>query len=113
MKKQDKFFIQVGKEIDKGFKYTGGEFEAYFAWFDSHEISDVIEVSNYIWQKDIEDFVDIMRQAGVKSIAVTNTSTGLMEMLHNLVDYNCTVVGAYKRLNDFNSTFVKGISVRL
>lgn len=113
MKKQDKFFNQVQKQINQGFKFSCGEYEAYFAWDESRIVSDVIEVHNYIWPKDIEDFVDIMRRAGVRTFAVTTTSTGLMEMLHLLIFFDCKVIGLYKRIDETCNRLIKGILVKL
>ena len=81
------------KEANK-FPLSRGENAAYRAWAESiARQQDEIEVSEYIWESEIEDFVDTLRRAGVETIVITGTSTGLMENLHGLAAQGCTMEG--------------------
>lgn len=41
----------------------------------------------------MSDFVKTMREAGVKAIAITETSTALLENLHKLATQGCSIEG--------------------
>ena len=44
----------------------------------------------------MSDFVKTMREAGIETIAVTETSTALLENLHKLASQGCTIEGLCK-----------------
>ena len=73
---------------------TDGRHRAYIAWFKSiRNQSSTFEVDDLPWPRDIHDFVETLRAAGVAEFAVTDRSTGLMEGLHKLVAEGCTMQG--------------------
>ncbi len=73
---------------------TDGQHRAYIAWFNSFRSqSSAFEVNDLPWPRDIHDFVETLRAAGVAEFAVTDHSTGLMEGLHGLAAEGCTMQG--------------------
>ena len=73
---------------------TDGQHKAYIAWFSSFRSqSSTFEVNDLPWPRDIHDFVETLRTAGVAEFAVTERSTGLMEGLHGLAAEGCSMQG--------------------
>ena len=73
---------------------TDGRHRAYIAWVKSlRNQSSTFEVDDLPWPRDIHEFVETLRAAGVAEFAVTDRSTGLMEGLHKLVAEGCTMQG--------------------
>ena len=71
---------------------------AYHAWRDSVQRgSSELECDNLPFPKDIEDFLDALKEAGCETLAVTEQSTALIRNLHALaklgwtMDCLCTV----------------------
>ena len=76
------------------FPVSEGENKAYWAWkFTQENRSSEFEVDDFLWDREVKDFVYALRKAGVKSIAFTNHSTALMENLHALAAEGCTIEG--------------------
>ena len=73
------------------FSYSQGACKAYRAWKSS--TTDELEMSDYLWETEYQDFVDALRQAGIHSFVVTDHSTALMPMLHGLAAAGCRMEG--------------------
>lgn len=74
-----------------------GQRNAYTAWFNTAaNESSTFEVDDLPWPKDIHDFVETLRAAGITEFAVTDHSSGLMEGLHGLATEGCTIQGLCK-----------------
>ncbi|MBR1810989.1 MAG: hypothetical protein IJ766_04975 [Clostridia bacterium] len=58
---------------------NSGELEAVRAW---NPEADTFIATDHLWTKDIHDFVACLREAGVKTFLFTDTSTALMESIH-------------------------------
>lgn len=69
-----------------------GMHKAFRAWEES-EGNDEVVMKDFTWEKERHDFIDTLRKARIKSMVVTNQSTGLMEDLHGYVQEGCTMVG--------------------
>lgn len=96
LKAQDWTALDTWYEREKGIKYpfTDGQDKAYQAWDTSlRNESSVFEVQDLPWDKDIHDFVETLRAAGIVEFAVTNQSTALMRCLHLLVAEGCAMQG--------------------
>ena len=77
--------------------YTDGQAKAYLAWITSvRNESSTFEVQDLPWDRDIHDFVETLRAAGISEFAVTDQSTALMRNLHQLVGEGCTMQGLCK-----------------
>lgn len=65
--------------------------EAYS--FTINRKSSEFECNDLPWTTDMSDFVKTLREAGLETIVVTETSTALLENLHKLAAQGCTVEG--------------------
>ena len=77
--------------------YTAGQMKAYWAYDRSSEIElDELMMDDSLWEREVKDFSDTLRAAGVTSFVITNQSTGLMEDIHNLTAQGWRLVGPCK-----------------
>ena len=65
--------------------------EAYS--FTINRQSSEFECNDLPWTTNMVDFVKALREAGLETIVVTETSTALLENLHKLAAQGCTVEG--------------------
>jgi len=76
------------------FPFPSGACKAYRAWADSLRYKlDELELSDFLWDGEVADFVNALRDAGIHSFVVTGHSTALMENLHALAANGCTMTG--------------------
>ena len=65
--------------------FTSGQMKAYWAFDRSSEIeTGDLEMNDSLWEREVKDFSDTLRAAGIITFVLTNQSTGLMEDIHNL-----------------------------
>ena len=79
------------KRLEEPNPLSGGIGKAFRAWLYSE--SNELEMSDYLWEKEVTDFVDTLRKAGFQSFVYTNSSTAVMENIHQLVAAGCTLEG--------------------
>ena len=85
--------LRINSENDAT-KLSRGTLEAYWAYeFNLNHNSSEFECNELPWTTDMSDFVKPMREAGVETIAVTETSTALLENLHKLATQGCSIDG--------------------
>lgn len=84
-----------GKEkAEHPFPFTKGAMKALQAYRDGRQRgSDTFEVDDLPWPDDTKDFVETLRKAGIKSIVVTEQSTGLMDGIYDLTACGCRMAG--------------------
>jgi phosphoglycolate phosphatase-like HAD superfamily hydrolase len=76
------------------FPISQGASKAYRAWWTSIDRQeDEVEMDDFLWEKDVQDFVDAFKAAGIKTFVYTNQSTAVMENLHQLAAAGCTMQG--------------------
>ena len=51
------------------------------------------ELDDFLWEREVSDFIATLRTAGIESFTITDRSTGLMENLHALAAEGCTMEG--------------------
>ena len=79
------------------FPYTQGAVKAYRAWAESNSRNeDEVEMSDFLWDKEVHDFIDTLRKAGIETFVYTNESTACMENLHGFAAEGCTLMGLCK-----------------
>jgi len=94
MTDQTNTYFRALEQASSNSPLTDGQHRAYISWFNSfRNQSSVFEVDDLPWPRDIRDFVETLRAAGVSEFAVTDRSTGLMEGLHLLVAEGCAMQG--------------------
>lgn len=94
MTDQTNTYFRALEQANNESPITDGKHRAYIAWFNSFRSqSSAFEVNDLPWPRDIHEFVETLRAAGVAEFAVTDRSTGLMEGLHKLATEGCTMQG--------------------
>ena len=76
------------------FPFESGVSKAYRAWAQSlSRKEDEVEMDDFLWEKEVTDFIETLRAAGIETFVYTNQSTAVMENLHQLVKAGCTMQG--------------------
>lgn len=65
---------------------TSGECKAYQTYINACILND------FLWDSEVSDFVNTLRQAGVKSFVYTNTSTAVMDNFHAFIENGCKFI---------------------
>ena len=82
------------RDSTKPFPYTQGACKAYRAWAASvSRGNEEPELDDFLWEREVSDFIATLRTAGIESFTITDRSTGLMENLHALAAEGCTMEG--------------------
>ena len=50
-------------------------------------------MDDFLWEKEVRDFVEALRSAGLETFVYTNQSTAVMENLHAFAAEGCTMMG--------------------
>ena len=76
------------------FPFEQGACKAYRAWASSISRKETeLEMDDFLWEKEVRDFVEALRSAGIKTFVYTNQSTAVMENLHAFAAEGCTMMG--------------------
>ena len=102
------------------FPFEQGVSKAYRAWATSiSRKEDELEMDDFLWEREVTDFVETLRKAGIKTFVYTNQSTAVMENLHQFAAAGCTMEGLCtitrqeNRWGDEEPTKVMGIRFSL
>ena len=102
------------------FPYEQGTVKAYRAWATSiSRQEDEVEMDDFLWEKEVADFIGTLRKAGIQTFVYTNQSTAVMENLHQFAAAGCTMQGLCtilrheRRWGDEEPTEVMGIRFSL
>ena len=88
--------LKAWYEEDKAakFPFEQGACKAYRAWKSSiSRQEDEVEMDDFLWDKEVGDFIDTLRQAGIVTFVYTNQSTAVMENLHQFAAAGCRMEG--------------------
>ena len=76
------------------FPFEQGACKAYRAWANSISRKEAeLEMDDFLWEKEVRDFVEALRSAGLETFVYSNQSTAVMENLHALAAEGCTMMG--------------------
>ena len=76
------------------FPFEQGACKAYRAWASSlSRQEDELEMDDFLWEKEVHDFIAALRSAGIGTFVYTNQSTAVMENLHQFAAAGCTMLG--------------------
>ena len=82
------------EEAAAKFPIEQGAVKAYRAWAQSiSRKEDEVEMDDFLWDKEVADFVKTLREAGIATFVYTNQSTAVMENLHAFAAQGCTMTG--------------------
>ena len=102
------------------FPFESGVSKAYRAWAQSlSRKEDELEMDDFLWNKEVADFIEALRDAGIETFVYTNQSTAVMENLHAFAAAGCTMQGLCTitrhetRWGDEEPTEVMGIRFRV
>ena len=102
------------------FPFESGVSKAYRAWAQSlSRKEDELEMDDFLWDKEVADFIEALRSAGIGTFVYTNQSTAVMENLHAFAAQGCTMTGLCtitrheNRWGDEEPTEVMGIRFSL
>ena len=88
--------LKAWYEEDKAakFPFSQGISKAFRAWKTSIQRSeDEVEMDDFLWESEVHDFVEALREAGFQTFVYTNQSTAVMENLHQLAAEGCRLEG--------------------
>lgn len=71
---------------------TGGQIKAY--WSYRYSSTEELMLDVHLWDNEVSDFVNTLREAGVKSFVYANTSTAVMDNFHAFIENGCKFVEA-------------------
>ena len=102
------------------FPFSQGANKAYRAWASSvGRQEDEVEMDDFLWEREVTDFVDTLRKAGFTTFVYTNQSTAVMENLHQFAAWGCrmedlcTITRRENRWGDEEPVEVMGIRFSL
>lgn len=76
------------------FPFSQGACKAYRAWASSlSRQEDELEMDDFVWEKEVHDFIGALRSAGIETFVYTNQSTAVMENLHAFAAEGCAMEG--------------------
>ena len=76
------------------FPFESGVSKAYRAWAQSLSRKEAeLEMDDFLWDKEVRDFIEALRSAGIETFVYTNQSTAVMENLHAFAAEGCTMEG--------------------
>ena len=76
------------------FPFESGVSKAYRAWAQSLSRKETeLEMDDFLWDKEVRDFLETLRSAGIETFVYTNQSTAVMENLHAFAAEGCTMLG--------------------
>ncbi len=105
-------------EIKKSFPFTNGQCKAYRAWCYSVKWGeDIIVLDQYLWDDEIDDFIQTLKEAEIKEFAYMNSSTAVMNNIHGFINDGYDFAGLYviQNKNKYRNRddVVKGIRFKL
>lgn len=91
--------LKAWYEEDKSLTYPvpQGACKAYRAFQSTIEKEeDEVFMDDFLWDREVADFIEALRKAGIESFIYTNQSTAMMENLHGFEAEGCKMEGLAK-----------------
>lgn len=103
-------------EIKKSFPFNGGQRKAFRAWQSSVRYGDeIIILDEFLRDDEVNDFIQTLKEAGIKEFAYMNSSTAVMNNIHGFINSGYDFAGLYEiqNKNKYVDNVVKGIRFKL
>ena len=102
-------------EMKKNFPFTNGQCKAYRAWCDSIKWEDIIILNDFLWDEEMDDFIQTLKGSGIKEFVYVNTSTAVMDNIHGFIDGGYDFAGLYmiSDKDKYGNDWVKGIRFKM
>ena len=76
------------------FPFTAGQNKAYYAWAESLGRSeDELEMSEFLFDNEVHDFIETLRKAGIHSFIYTNNGSAVMDNIHAFAAEGFKMIG--------------------
>ena len=86
--------LQALYESKPEFPISAGACKAYHAWRESVRREETeLEVDDSLWDSEVADFVDCLRNAGIETFVYTDQGTLVMKNLHAFAKEGCHMDG--------------------
>lgn len=84
--------LKAWREEDEAIEmpYSQGAWQAYRA-FEASE--GILQLDDFLWDREVENFSEALKAAGISEFIYTNKSTALMDNLHDLVACGWKLIG--------------------
>ena len=93
---------------------SAGARKAYKAYKQSLEKNtEELEMSDFLWDNEVEDFLDTLKKAEINSFVYTNQSTAVMENMHAFEEQGCKIQGLCKITRKVNKYGIEDIETIL
>lgn len=93
---------------------SAGACKAYRAYKQSLEKNtEELEMSDFLWDNEVEDFLDTLKKAEINSFVYTNQSTAVMENMHAFMEQGCKMQGLCKIKRKVNKYGIEDIETIL
>ena len=99
---------------------SSGAYKAYRAYEYSLEKGNKdFELNDYLWDREVADFIGTLRKAGITEFIYSNESTAVMGNIHGFLTQGCTLEGACsftrieRRWGDEEEETVRGLRLKV
>lgn len=109
-------WYEKNDKLKREFPFTGGQCKAYRAWQSSVRYGDeIIILDEFLWDDEVDDFIQTLKEAGIKEFAYMNSSTAVMNNIHGFINSGYDFAGLYEiqNKNKYVDNVVKGIRFKL
>ena len=103
-------------EIKKNFPFAYGQCKAYRAWCSSVKYNcEIFVLDDFLWDDEVDDFIQTLKEAGIKEFAYMNSSTAVMNNIHGFINGGYDFAGLYEiqNKNKYVDDVVKGIRFKM
>lgn len=112
--------LRLEKDMEKvmnGEKTTQAKGKVLRAYMETKELgTENLTITDFFWEKEQEEALNYLREAGIEKITIEDQSTGLMDNLHYLLSNGCQLEGPTTRTKENwkgETEEIKGLAIRL
>jgi len=98
------------------YPFTPGESKAVRAYLNSNYYGlNEIEMNDFLWDRDVHDFITSLKNAEIDTFVYTNTSSAVMDNILGFIDEGCKMLEPtiLTRKDEWEQKEVKGIRFKI